>query len=76
MGILTVGSYRINLDAKALDTESDRTNRTGHIETWENGDNTIFSIRGNLPDYVNKVLFNIAVNDRGYTYWFDGRKTW
>lgn len=69
--MIKVKHYRIYDEYKSLDTESDNTSRRGHIETWEQGKNIIYEIKGDLPEYVNKQLAKIA-EEKGYIYWFTG----
>jgi hypothetical protein len=73
--MIKVGNYTIHNDLPNLDTESDKSNRRGYIEIWESADyKTIFSIKGDLPDYVNKKLFELAIS-RGHLHWYNRRIT-
>ena len=69
---MIIGSYTIADDLN-LDTESATGNRQGYIETWKHGKDTIYCIKGNLPEYVNKKLAEIAER-RGYLHWFNNGK--
>lgn len=64
------GSYTIHTEIRTLDTDSEHTSKNGHIEIWQNGKDTIYSIRGNLPEHVNRKLAEIA-EERGYLYWYN-----
>ena len=64
------GSYEINLDLPNLDTESDTTSRWGYVQIWQNGNDTIYSIKGDLPQYAETELAKQA-EKKGYKYWFN-----
>jgi|WetSurMetagenome_2_1015567.scaffolds.fasta_scaffold171853_2 hypothetical protein len=68
--------YTIHDEYESLDTDNERTNRGGYIETWKiysKGNRSYYDIKGNLPEYINKELAKIA-ESRGYLYWYNGGK--
>ena len=57
-------------DTTSLDTDSERSSRAGHIELVSP---TVYCLKGDLPEMVNKRLAKIA-EGRGLLYWFNNGK--
>jgi len=67
--VMKCGIYEIHTELEHLDTDSGKSSRWGYVETWlRSDDETLFCVRGNLPDYVCKELTKIA-EKQGWKYW-------
>jgi len=62
----TIGKYTI-YDTESLDTDSQQTNRSGHIEIVCKG---VYCLKGSLPKYAREELARIA-EKRGLKFFYN-----